>query len=156
MPAVKKKWPKLNSLVFCFQLLAMRFPVLSPRRFSFPFLQLLDLCVLDTGSLQFSYSILAASALNHMLPVKIEQVTGKQSETYKSPLSEQKIPYIVRLIYEFCRTIIFIAIFGKLSLCLVLRAGQRIAYFWKNYCRGEIRARKTIFCFLPLPPLNPT
>ena len=93
MPAVKKKWPKLNSLVFCFQLLAMRFPVLSPRRFFFPFLQLLDLCVLDTGSLQFSYSILAASALNHMLPVKIEQVTGKQSETYKSPLSEQKIPY---------------------------------------------------------------
>lgn len=42
--------------------------------------QLLDLCVLDTGSLQFSYSILAASALNHMLPVKIEQVTGHSCE----------------------------------------------------------------------------
>lgn len=54
--------------------------------FFFPSLQLLDLCVLDTGSLQFSYSILAASALNHMLPVKIEQVTGKESETYKPPL----------------------------------------------------------------------
>ncbi|KAK2550008.1 G1/S-specific cyclin-E1 [Acropora cervicornis] len=42
--------------------------------------QLLDLCVLDTGSLQFSYSILTASALNHMLPVKIEQVTGHSWE----------------------------------------------------------------------------
>lgn len=93
MPAVKKKWQvKLSGLLFstvgnvlsCF---------LTKTCFFFPFLQLLDLCVLDTGSLQFSYSILAASALNHMLPVKIEQVTGKQSETYKSPLSEQKIPY---------------------------------------------------------------
>ncbi|CAH3139955.1 unnamed protein product [Porites lobata] len=42
--------------------------------------QLLDLCVLDTGSLQFSYSILAASALYHMLPVNIEQVTGHSWE----------------------------------------------------------------------------
>ena len=40
--------------------------------------QLLDLCVLDPGSLQFSYSILAASALYHTLPVNIEQVTGEQ------------------------------------------------------------------------------
>ena len=40
--------------------------------------QLLDLCILDTGSLQFSYSILAASALYHMLHVKVEQVTGER------------------------------------------------------------------------------
>ncbi|KAL9974395.1 hypothetical protein ACROYT_G011419 [Oculina patagonica] len=38
--------------------------------------QLLDLCILDVGSLQFSYSILAASAVYHMLPVNVEQVTG--------------------------------------------------------------------------------
>lgn len=42
--------------------------------------QLLDLCILDTGSLQFSYSILAASALYHMLSVKVEQVTGHSWE----------------------------------------------------------------------------
>ena len=45
--------------------------------FFFP--QLLDLCVLDIGSLQFSYSILAASALYHMLPVNVEQVTGEEN-----------------------------------------------------------------------------
>lgn len=39
--------------------------------------QLLDLCILDVGSLQFSYSILAASAVCHMLPgLNVEQVTG--------------------------------------------------------------------------------
>ncbi|KAJ7376642.1 G1/S-specific cyclin-E1 [Desmophyllum pertusum] len=38
--------------------------------------QLLDLCILDVGSLQFSYSILAASAVSHMLPVNVEQATG--------------------------------------------------------------------------------
>lgn len=42
--------------------------------------QLLDLCILDVGSLQFSYSILAASALYHMLPVNVEQVTGHSRE----------------------------------------------------------------------------
>ncbi|XP_020623984.1 G1/S-specific cyclin-E-like [Orbicella faveolata] len=37
---------------------------------------LLDLCILDVGSLQFSYSILAASALCHMLPgINVDQVT---------------------------------------------------------------------------------
>ncbi|RMX54148.1 hypothetical protein pdam_00017392 [Pocillopora damicornis] len=43
-------------------------------------LKLLDLCILDVGSLQFSYSILAASALYHMLPVNVEQVTGHSRE----------------------------------------------------------------------------
>lgn len=42
--------------------------------------QLLDLCTLDVGSLQFSYSILVASALYHMLPVDVEQVTGHSPE----------------------------------------------------------------------------
>ena len=37
---------------------------------------LLDLCSLDIGCLQFSCSILAASAMYHMLPVEIEDITG--------------------------------------------------------------------------------
>ena len=38
---------------------------------------LLDLCSLDIGCLQFSSSIMAASALYHMIPVEIEDITGK-------------------------------------------------------------------------------
>ena len=54
-------------------------------------------------------------------------------------LSVNRRSHIVRLIYELCRTIIFIAIFEKLSLCLGLRAGERIAYFKKKYCcSGEV------------------
>lgn len=121
----------------------------------FPFLQLLDLCVLDTGSLQFSYSILAASALNHMLPVKIEQVTGKQTETYKSPLSEQKIPY--------CKTYLWIlqnhnlhCNFWEIIPLPWIKSWGKDCLLLKNYCcRGGVRERK-IFYFLPLPPLNPT
>ncbi|XP_031570377.1 G1/S-specific cyclin-E1-like isoform X2 [Actinia tenebrosa] len=42
--------------------------------------QLLDLCCLDIGSLQFSYSIIASSALYHMIPVNIEEITGHKWE----------------------------------------------------------------------------
>ncbi|KAK3707981.1 hypothetical protein QZH41_010716 [Actinostola sp. cb2023] len=42
--------------------------------------QLLDLCCLDIGSLHFSYSILASSALYHVLPVNIEDITGHKWE----------------------------------------------------------------------------
>ena len=38
----------------------------------------MDVCCLDTGYLQFSYSIIAASALYHMWGKDVTEITGEQ------------------------------------------------------------------------------
>jgi len=42
--------------------------------------ELIDICCLDTGFLQFSYSIIAASALYHMVGKDLVEVTGHKHE----------------------------------------------------------------------------
>ncbi|XP_032229452.1 G1/S-specific cyclin-E isoform X2 [Nematostella vectensis] len=42
--------------------------------------QLLDICSLDIESLQFSYSVLAAAAMYHVIPVSIEEITCHKRE----------------------------------------------------------------------------
>jgi G1/S-specific cyclin-E1 len=48
----------------------------------FVFFQLVDLCLLDEGSLQFPYSVLAASAVHHMS--SMEDALSVSGECYSS------------------------------------------------------------------------